>query len=47
MKKNEIDNRNLQRHSTNNEGINNVLYLYNYLVYNILQNFLSKFYKTL
>ena len=29
--KNEIDNRNLQRHTANNEGINNVLYLYNYL----------------
>ena len=29
--KNEIDNKNLQRHTANNEGINNVLYLYNYL----------------
>ena len=29
--KNEIHNRNLQRHTANNEGINNVLYLYNYL----------------
>ena len=28
--KNEIDNRNLQRHTANNEGINNVLYLYNH-----------------
>ena len=29
--KHEIDNENLQRHTANNEGINNVLYLYNHL----------------
>ena len=31
IEKNEIDNKNLQRHTANNEGINNMLYLYNYL----------------